>query len=510
MKICMKCKITRAFFGLQFGKALFCKKCSPSSEYINVYSKMCKCNKRPSFGLSTDKRPSCCSKCKTNDMINLINKHRRCRCNKQANFGLLTDKRPSCCSKCKTNDMIDLINKKLCKCNVLPSFGLSTDKRPSCCSKCKTNDMIDLINKKRMCQCNVRPSFGKPSDKQPSCCSKCKTNDMIDLINKHRRCRCNKQASFGLLTDKRPSCCSKCKTNDMINLINKHRRCPCNKHASFGISTDKRPSCCSKCKTNDMINIVGTKCICGVEPSFGLDSDKTRICCKNCKTSDMINLKNKKCKCGKAKASFGYPEDKIELCCYVCKLDGMINIYSKKCKSNENGIYCEMTANKSYDNYCTHCFKNIFPNDPRTLNTHLKSKELKVVSYISNIYNDFYHDKPLYINLSGGCCTSKRRIDLRKLIGNTLLCIEIDENQHKSYDDVDEENRYNDLFIDCSCKYLFIRYNPDSYKQDKRKLNPPFDKRMEELVNQINIHTQRIEKEENTELVEIHHLYFDC
>ena len=45
-----------------------------------------------------------------------------------------------------------------------------------------------------------------------------------------------------------------------------------------------------------------------------------------------------------------------------------------------------------------------------------------------------------------------------------MLCIEVDENQHKYYIKSDENNRYDDLFMDFSGKFIFIRYNPDKYK----------------------------------------------
>ena len=44
-----------------------------------------------------------------------------------------------------------------------------------------------------------------------------------------------------------------------------------------------------------------------------------------------------------------------------------------------------------------------------------------------------------------------------------MLCIEVDENQHKYYIKEKEIERYNDLFMDFSGKYIFIRYNPDKY-----------------------------------------------
>ena len=71
--------------------------------------------------------------------------------------------------------------------------------------------------------------------------------------------------------------------------------------------------------------------------------------------------------------------------------------------------------------------------------------------------------------MRGGCCATKRRIDLRKIINNTLLCIEVDEEQHKSYVKHDESNRYNDLFMDISGKYIFIRYNPDKFADKDKK-----------------------------------------
>ena len=139
-----------------------------------------------------------------------------------------------------------------------------------------------------------------------------------------------------------------------------------------------------------------------------------------------------------------------------------------------------------------------------------KSKELQVVSYILSKLDGFIHDKPFYVDLEGGCCATKRRIDLRRLINNTMLCIEIDENQHKSYIKQNENVRYDDLFMDFSGKYIFIRYNPDRFKDKYGKMkNPFFDTRMEVLDNVINKHILRIIAQDNDNLVEIHHLFYD-
>ena len=91
-----------------------------------------------------------------------------------------------------------------------------------------------------------------------------------------------------------------------------------------------------------------------------------------------------------------------------------------------------------------------------------------------------------------------------------MLCVEIDENQHKYYIKKDEENRYNDLFMDYSGKYIFIRYNPDTYKdKNNKKKNPQFITRMNNLEEMINNQIMRIINEENSDLLEIYHLYYD-
>lgn len=173
-------------------------------------------------------------------------------------------------------------------------------------------------------------------------------------------------------------------------------------------------------------------------------------------------------------------------------------------------LNCETTANRKYNNYCAFCFINTFPEDARSIKAINKSKELKVVIYILNKYEDFIYNKPFYVDLQGGCCATKRRIDLRRLINNTMLCIEIDEDQHKQYIKKDENIRYDDLFMDFTGKYIFIRYNPDKYKDKYNKSkNPYFYNRMEALENIINKQIARIENNDNIELLEIYHLFYD-
>ena len=123
-----------------------------------------------------------------------------------------------------------------------------------------------------------------------------------------------------------------------------------------------------------------------------------------------------------------------------------------------------------------------------------------VRNIINKNFDGFIHDKPLYTH---DCdCTHRRRIDHRKLIGNTILAIETDEFGHKSYNQHDEEIRYDDLFMIHSGNWIFIRFNPDD---NFSKIN--IDDKLDKLIETINKCILRIEQEENTELVEIYKLY---
>ena len=90
-----------------------------------------------------------------------------------------------------------------------------------------------------------------------------------------------------------------------------------------------------------------------------------------------------------------------------------------------------------------------------------KSKEIRVVVYVTAKHGKikWISDKPFYVDFQGGCCDTKRRCDLRTLVDGTLLVIEVDEYQHNRAAYANDDARYDDLFMDFSGKYIFIRFN---------------------------------------------------
>jgi hypothetical protein len=143
----------------------------------------------------------------------------------------------------------------------------------------------------------------------------------------------------------------------------------------------------------------------------------------------------------------------------------------------------------------------LFPDDDRSKVIYTHTKELAVRQAINNAFDGFVHDKVLKMETSHCECAMRRRIDHRKLINGTLLCVETDEHAHSGYDKEDEVNRYHDIMMIHGGKSVFIRFNVDGRGLSlKTKLNG--------LIDEMRAQIGRIERGENTELLEVVHLFY--
>jgi hypothetical protein len=152
-----------------------------------------------------------------------------------------------------------------------------------------------------------------------------------------------------------------------------------------------------------------------------------------------------------------------------------------------------------YDGHCCRCFSEKFP-------THEKVQrkarvELRVRAFLDRTSPNFVHDQTMHTRHCD--CTVRRRVDHRRQVGNTLLCVETDEMHHRYYDKDDEQARYHDLMMGWGGKLVFIRFNPD-----EDNLGPELEERLERLRAEIARHLGRIEREENTEPLEKYYLYY--
>jgi hypothetical protein len=432
-------------------------------------------------------------------------------CKKQANYGTDAEKKIFC-REHKTDETRNM-STKICKfesCKKQPVFNLFEEKKGLFCNNHKLDGMVNVVHAKCLfLNCKTQSCYNFEGEKKSKFCSAHKVDGMIDI--KIKRCEfnnCKSMPNFNYEGIKIRRFCSKHKLENMVDIG--HPKCcyiNCNIQPIYNYKEETKAKFCFIHKIDDMIDIKHkNKCKmenCFERSYFNFEGEKTPEFCSGHKLNNMIDVLNSKCACGNNWSSFNFKGLKPQYCS-SCKTQDMINVKHVSCKNDG----CPSVANKKYKNYCAYCFQYLFPLDPLTFQIKCKTKELAVRDFINANYEGFNHDKILEY---GGCdCLTRRRIDHRKIVGNTLLCVETDENQHKSYSKEDEEDIYNDLLVNFTCKYIVIRFNPDSYVNKKGvKTNPYISARLEELKKEMDKQLKRIDNNENDELLEVVHLYYD-
>ncbi len=119
---------------------------------------------------------------------------------------------------------------------------------------------------------------------------------------------------------------------------------------------------------------------------------------------------------------------------------------------------CETVGNRRYKGHCLRCFVNLFPGEKNARN--YKTKETAVATHLKEKFPKvtWVLDKPV----KDGC--SKRRPDLFLDMGSHVVIVEVDENQHKTYDCTCENRRVMEISKDVSHRpVVMVQFNPDGY-----------------------------------------------
>ena len=388
------------------------------------------------------------------------------------------------------------------------------------CAACKEKGMVNVVSKKcEKCR-KKQPIYALPGEKAVRCAA-CKEKGMVNVVSKKcEKCR-KKQPNYGLPGERAVRCVA-CKTEAMV-LVGSKKCEKCRKKKPTYGPPGEQAVRCATCKTEAMVDVKNKMCekCRKKQPIYALPGVKA-MRCATCKTEAMVNVRHKMCeKCRKIHPNYGPPGEQAVRCAN-CKEEGMVNVVSKLCRHNEacrehpKGT-CFSSGNPKYRGYCTHCFAHLFPTDPLTFQIRCKTKEIAVRDFLNARFPDlgFIHDRPLF---TGGCdCTHRRRIDHRALIGGTLLCVETDEHQHRSYCPQDEASRYDDLFMVHSGRWVFVRFNPDKYIDARgKKRNPVLATRLRALAAEVEKQVAKIRAREQGKAdaadlspVEIVHLFYD-
>ncbi len=312
--------------------------------------------------------------------------------------------------------------------------------------------------------CEKQPKFAIPG-KKAIVCSFHIEKGMINVYAKQCAADgCEKQPNFGM-SGKKAIVCKQHIEKGMINVNAKQCAADgCTKQPVYAMAGEKAIVCKQHIEKG-MIDVANNRCAydgCEKHPSYAMAGEKAIVCSIHIEKG-MINVVSKQCAadgCEKQPLYAMAGEKAI-----VCKQHiekGMINVANKRCE------LCQMTSmNGKYKPHCAQCHFYLHPDDPRIRN--YKTKENAVMAEVQKVYPEIILDS----QVAGGC--SKRRPDgfIERL--EHVIIIEVDENEHRSYDDTCDNKRMMELYKDFGFrKLVFIRLNPDGYTRDGKRIKGAF------------------------------------
>ena len=174
----------------------------------------------------------------------------------------------------------------------------------------------------------------------------------------------------------------------------------------------------------------------------------------------MINFKIKYCSVKGCfnKRIYTFPLKKIPLYCCIHKDTNMIDVVNKIC------IKCKYyNISNVSKKLCSYCYNISCPESSNTYNFLYKQR--KILDDIRFYLESNYKDKLIYNlfidkKILGG--KSNYRPDFLLKLSDKNVLIEVDENQHKSYKNVDEDMRMVDILNDLNNQFTYIiRINCD-------------------------------------------------
>ena len=379
------------------------------------------------------------------------------------------------CVKHKKDGMTNVVSKTCIYegCKIRPSYNTEGKTKALYCKEHKTSEMVNVkskpcIHEENGIRCKILPTYNIDGETGGLYCGKHKLDGMVDVINKtcvHEGCKT--RPTFNNEGEKKAMYCVEHKLDGMINVSD--RRCiyeGCSKQPCYNIEGETKALYCYIHKLEGMVDVKNKTCVilgCKTRPTFNKEGETKGLYCSYHKLDGMTNVVSKTCiyeengiRC-KTRPNYNIDGETGGLYCNKHKLDGMVDIKHNTCKSE----WCDTRATDKYDGYCMYCYTNLFPDKPVSRN--YKTKERSVVEFVTTKFPDFTWVADKHVN--GGC--SKRRPDLLLDLGDQIIIVEIDENQHTDYDCSCENKRIMELSQDVGHRpIVFIRFNPDDYTHE--------------------------------------------
>ena len=334
-------------------------------------------------------------------------------------------------------------------------------------------------------------------------CKNC--NGASVCIHKKQKHTCKECGGKGVCPHQRiKSNCVECHGGSICAHNKRRSRCIKCKGGSI-CPHQKLKSRCVECDGNQICIHKRRKEICvDCEGSATCPHELRRSRCIDCKGSEICPHSKNKLTCVECHGKNICEHDTLREQCIICH-GSRICEHDKRlsscitCTPSSGCQHCHTVSiiGSNWKPYCFRCYCVLNPD--AIIPRKYKLKEHHIVDALKAHFKEqitMIFDKAI----EGGC--SKKRPDVSIDFGSHYLMIEIDENRHVN--NSREEKRMVELYEDVGFrKIIFLRFNPDRYKEGTHKYTSPFkytrsgilqldetefNRRIQQLLLLINIH----------------------
>ena len=340
-------------------------------------------------------------------------------------------------------------------CDSRPYFNIKGGKGKFCVAH-KTAEMVNVVSKR--CEhegCDSIPAFNIKGGKGKFCVAH-KTAEMVDVKNK--RCEyegCDSQPVFNIKGGKGKLCVAH-KTAEMVDV--KHKRCEhegCDSRPAFNIKGGKGKFCVAH-KTAEMVDVMSKRCEhegCETRVLYGRPGHQASHCSKH-RQKGMIRRPKAKCVLCKELAIWG--TNWVPKHCETHKTADEQNLVEQPCSS------CNLLYILDKENKCENC-------NPASFATARLAKQNALMAYLDA--RDLKGDSTDIV-IDNGIC-GKERPDRVYDLGDKIVILECDENQHEDRQCLCEQTRMVNIGQTFGgLPVYFIRWNPDDYSPENDRKMP--------------------------------------
>ena len=202
------------------------------------------------------------------------------------------------------------------------------------------------------------------------------------------------------------------------------------------------------------------------------EHNKYKQVCKECGGSNLCEHGKQKAKCAECDGSGLCEHNKQRHQCKECGGSSICEHGKQKakcweCEGSAICTVCLVTLmHRKYKPLCGGCHHRSNPHTESAKRYH--SIEHQTVRALQDA---FPNQLPVHdTTVTGGC--SRKRPDIRFEQGGWTVIVGVDEHEHASYEEICENRRMMELFMDCSFAHnhcrpiIFIRFNPDKYTDE--------------------------------------------